>query len=143
MCVVNVYTLCAIQNVVVKVWPRMIMCNTKCCYSKDFILLWPTFTITNNQNHTNVVTSHSFNPKKKKKNKYNIKSKIPLPENSGVSCLPEVIQISFESGSCGFVEQSGIEFRWNARHSEWEEMCSYYMRITWFYGVQVCFITRH
>ena len=60
-----------------------------------------------------------------------------------MSFLPKVIQISIESGrSDGFVEQSGIQFRRKAGHSEWEEMCGYYTKITRFYGVQVCFITR-
>ena len=68
----------------------MIMCDTKCCYSKDFILFWPTFTTTNNQNHTNVLTSHSFNQNNKNSVQYQMK--IPLPYNFGVSILPEVMQ---------------------------------------------------
>ena len=59
-----------------------------------------------------------------------------------MSFLPEVIQISIESGSCGFVEQSGIQFRQNAKPCEWEEKCRKYTRITRFYRVQVYFITR-
>ena len=72
-------------------WPMMIMCDTKCCYIKDSILFWPTFTTTNNQNHTNVLTSHSFNQKNKNSVQYQMK--IPLPENSSASFLPKVMQI--------------------------------------------------
>ena len=31
-------------------WLMLIMCNTNCCYIKDFVLLWLMFTTTNNQN---------------------------------------------------------------------------------------------
>ena len=49
------------------------------------------FTTTNNQNHTNVLTSHLFNQKNKNSVQYQMK--IPLPENSGASFLPKVMQI--------------------------------------------------
>ena len=52
------------------------------------------FTTTNNQNHTNVVTSHSFNLTNQNLVQYQMK--IPLPENCNVNFLPEMIQISIE-----------------------------------------------